>query len=256
MKIRNAIIIMLFLFSGCTNEYNLATKQEEKMMYGTDREVEIGGVIAQRFEEKYKVMADVDINERLERVLKRIVDVCDRKDVVYFVKALDDDLVNAVSLPGGYIYIFRGLLDKIKNDDQLAGVIAHEVGHITARHAVKRIQNSYGYMFVQAAAVGTGNGEFAAGVNFALTSLFMEHSQQDEFQSDELGVKYMKEAGFDPQEMVKVLEILRAEQLREPLREYSYWRTHPHIPQRIATVNQEITGELKFRDYLQLMDGQ
>ncbi len=249
-------ILLLFLFAGCTNEYNLATEQEEKIMYGTDREVQLGDAISQKVEEKYKVIKDVDINERVQKVLNRIVEVCDRKDLVYFAKVLDDDEMNAVSLPGGYVYIFRGLYDKIQNDDQLAGIIGHEVGHINAKHAVKRLQDSYGYMLIQAAAIGTGSGRFASGVNFALTSLFMAFSQEDELQADKLGVKYMKKAGYDPKEMVKVLEILRKNQEKEPLRPYSYWQTHPHIPQRIAAVNQEINGELQFKDYLQLMDTQ
>ena len=196
---------------------------------------------------------DVDVNERVERILDRIVAVCDRKDIVYFIKVIEDDPLNAVSLPGGYIYVFKGVIDKADNDDQLAGVIAHEVGHITAKHSVKRLQNIYGALVLQAAAATQTNAEVAQGVSIALTSLFLEYSQQDEFMAYRLGVKYLRKAAYDTKEMVKFLEKLQQEQERAPLKKYSYWRTHPNLSARMAVVNQEITGQLEFRDYLNLM---
>lgn len=242
----------ILVLQGCATEYNLATRKQETLMYGTEKEVKIGDTIAPKIERQYDIVADVDVNERVQRILDRIVAVCDRKDLVYFIKVIDDDPINAVSLPGGYVYIFRGLIDKIDNDDQLAGVIAHEVGHITARHGVKRMQAAYAAMVLQIASVQT-NAQVASGVNLALNSLFMEHSQQDEFEADRLSVKYVKKAGYDPQAMVAFLEKLKAEGAKEPLKKYSYWRTHPHISQRISIVNQEITGKLEFKDYINLL---
>jgi septum formation protein len=250
-----SILSMSFavFFVGCTSEYNLATEKQERYIFDTDKEVEMGSKVAAAIEEEYAVVPDMDINERVENILKRIVAVCDRKDVVYFVKVLDEDLMNAISLPGGYVYIFKGIVDKLKTDDELAGVIAHEVGHITAKHGIKRLQNSYAMLFLQVAASQSGNGAVARGVSVALTSVFTEYSQQAEFEADELGIKYMKLAGYDPTAMVKVLQVLREEQDKEPARPFSYWRTHPHMPQRIANVNQTITGKLEFRDYLNLI---
>ncbi|MCK5084001.1 MAG: M48 family metalloprotease, partial [Candidatus Omnitrophica bacterium] len=159
--------------------------------------------------------------------------------------------INAVSLPGGYVYVFRGLIEKVDNDDELAGVIAHEVGHITARHGVKRMQNAYAALILQVASTQT-NARVAGGVNFALNSLFLEHSKQDEFEADRLGVKYLKKAGYNPKAMVAFLEKLKIEKEKAPRNRYSYWRTHPYLSQRISVVNQEITGKLEFRDYLNL----
>ncbi|MBI5023690.1 MAG: M48 family metalloprotease [Candidatus Omnitrophica bacterium] len=245
-------IFCLMILSGCSTEYNLATQQQETLIYGTDKEVSIGEAVSAKMEQQYDVVTDVDVNERARRILERVTAVCDRKDIVYFVKVLDKDVMNAVSLPGGYVYIFKGLMDKLETDDQIAGVIAHEVGHITARHAVKRIQNAYGAMILQGLATRS-SAKVAQGVNFALISLFSEYSQQDEFEADRLGVKYMKKAGYDPNAMVQVLVKLREEQEKSPAQEYSYWRTHPFIPQRISVVNQAITGKMDFKDYLNLM---
>ena len=247
-------LLSTLYFSGCSTEYNLATQQQETLIYGTDKEVSIGEAVSVRMEQQYDVVTDVDVNDRARRVLERITAVCDRKDIVYFIKVLDidKDTMNAVSLPGGYVYIFKELFDELETDDQIAGVVAHEVAHITARHSVKRIQNAYGAMILQGLAIQS-NAKVAQGVNFALISLFAEYSQQDEFEADRLGVKYLKKAGYDPNAMVQVLVKLREEQERSPARAYSYWRTHPFIPQRISVVNQAITGKLDFKDYLNLM---
>ncbi|HQP10004.1 MAG TPA: M48 family metallopeptidase, partial [Candidatus Omnitrophota bacterium] len=200
---------------------------------------------------EYAILSDIDVNERVETILARIAAVCDRKDLVYFIKVLDDDPINAVSLPGGYVYVFRGLIEKVGSDDELAGVIAHEVGHITARHGVKRMQAAYAAMVLQVASIPAG-GRVASGVNLAINSMFMEYSQEDEFEADRLAVKYLKKAGYDPRAMVTFFEKLKVEKDKEPLRQYSYWRTHPYLSQRIAVVNQEVSGKLEFRDYLNL----
>jgi predicted Zn-dependent protease len=171
---------------------------------------------------------------------------------VYFIRVLDDDLKNAISLPGGYVYIFRGLWEKLKTDDELAGVIAHELGHITAKHGIKRLQAAYGAMAVQLAAVHVDD-QLATGVSYLISTLFTEYSQENEFEADRLAVKYLKKSRFDPKGMAGALEVLHKEQERAPVRELNYWKTHPGLPQRKAVVNQEITGSLEFTDYIQLI---
>ena len=245
------MVVMTVFLQGCTTEYNLATRKQETLLYGMEKEVKIGDAVAPKIEAQYDILTDVDVNERVGRILDRIVAVCDRKELVYFIKVIDDDPINAVSLPGGYVYVFRGLIEKVDNDDELAGVIAHEVGHITARHGVKRMQNAYAALILQVASTQT-NARVAGGVNFALNSLFLEHSKQDEFEADRLGVKYLKKAGYNPKAMVAFLEKLKIEKEKAPRNRYSYWRTHPYLSQRISVVNQEITGKLEFRDYLNL----
>lgn len=254
---RNRLAVLLaaaLLLTGCSTEYNLATGKEESLIYSSDREVAIGDKMAPQIEAQFKTVTEVDMNERVNRIFNRLVAVCDRKDLVYFIKILDDDMLNAVSLPGGYVYVFRGIIDKAENDDQIAGVIAHEIGHITARHGVKRMQNAYAAMAVQVAAITSGDSNLAQGAGLALNSLFLEYSQHDEFEADRLAVKYMKKAGYDPLAMADFLRIMKEEKSKEPLQQYSYWKTHPNLTQRISVVRQAATGELQFRDYLNLPD--
>lgn len=246
--------LMLLVATGCTTEYNLATQKQETLMYSSEKEIKIGDKIAPQIEAQYDIVTDVDVNERIDRIFRRIVAVCDRKDLVYFIKILDDDPINAVSLPGGYVYLFRGLIDKAESDDQLAGVIAHEIGHITAKHGVKRMQNAYTAMLLQVAVITSNNSNVVNGTNLALTSLFLEYSQQAEFEADRLSVKYLKKAGYDPSTMADFLKIMKEEKDKEPLNKFSYWKTHPNLSQRISVVNQAVTGKLEFRDYLNLTE--
>ncbi|MBF0533077.1 MAG: septum formation protein Maf [Candidatus Omnitrophica bacterium] len=248
-------VLLVCGLSACSSEFNLATGKQETLMYDTDKDVNIGDSVDQQILRQYKVVADVDVNERVKGILKRITAVCDRKDFVYFIRILEEKDINAVSLPGGYVYVFSGLIDKVKNDDQLAGVIAHEVGHITARHGVKRQQAAYQALLLQILATRT-NGSTAAGVGLALESLFIAYSQEDELEADRLAVKYTKLAGYKPEEINGFFRILKAEQAKEPSRQFSYWRTHPYIAKRIAAVNQAIHGKMEFRDYLNLTEPQ
>ncbi len=237
---------------GCATEYNLATQSQESLIFGTEKEIKLGESLARQIEEHYKVIDDMDVNERINRIGQRIAEICDRKELVYTFKVIAEDGINAVSLPGGFVYVFKGLMDKIENDDQLAGVLAHEVGHIAARHSIKKLQTVYGYSIFQLAAVQVGGGKLARGLDTAFLSVFLEYSRQDEFEADRLGVKYTRKAGFNPQGVVDCLKKLNEVEQKEVPKEFSYWRTHPFLSQRIAAANQEVAGQIEFKDYLNL----
>jgi septum formation protein len=256
-------LMLVFLFapvigcSGLSTNFNTATGSQETTMYSTDREQELGASVARDVEKHYMTLDDVELTARVERIMERIAAVCGRNDIVYVARVVqerkdqDEPLVNAISLPGGYIYIFKGLLDLVHDDNQLAAVIAHETAHITARHSVKRLQASYGSL----AAVLAGlqiDPRLAVGINTAANAMFFEYSQEDEIEADTLGLRYMSAAGYDPAGMIAMLEILQDYDRRQPPRPRSQGRTHPYIHQRIASVGRQINGDLTFRDYIRL----
>jgi predicted Zn-dependent protease len=253
MKRLYLLFFVLSMFAGCTSEYNLATGKEERLIYGSEKEINLGNAVAAQIEKDAKFVTDLDINIRIRSLFDRLVKVCDRKDLVFTVRIIDDETVNAFSIPGGYVYIYKGLLDKLKDDDEIAGVLAHEIGHITAKHSLKRIQKSYGYTLMQIASIGSGDVNLAQGVNVILTSLFFAYSREDEFEADELAVKYTRKAGFNPSKMTAVLEVLQAEEEKSSLQRANYFRTHPYPKERMAIVNKAVSGETSFRDYLNLM---
>lgn len=224
-------------------------------MYSTDREQELGASVAVEIEKEYRVVDDVALNARVERILEKIVPVCDRKDITYIGKVIEEKkpgkqpIVNALSLPGGYVYVFKGLMDYIKDDAELAAVIAHEVAHVTARHSVKRLQASYGSLVAVVGSIFI-DGRLAGGINAATMTMFFKYSQDDEIQADALGIKYMRAAGYNPLGMVRMLEQLGEYDRKQPPRQKNFGRTHPFVHERIAAANRAITGDLTFRDYI------
>jgi predicted Zn-dependent protease len=258
------MLVMMFSFYGCSGlmtNFNTATNEQERTVYSTEDEQKVGDSVAREFEKLYKPLDDVTLNTRVDRIASRLAAVCDRKELVYVTKIVEqkddkkkvepDKDVNAVSLPGGYIYVFKGLADLIKSDDELAAVIGHEMGHITARHSMKRLQASYASLLVVLAAV-PASPALAGGLSAAIESMFLEFSQADEMQADALGIKYMKAAGYDPEGMVKLLEKLQSYDRKQPIRPKSYGRTHPYTHERIANANRIISGDLSFRDWVRL----
>ena len=246
------VVFCVFFLSACATEFNPATKRQETVMYGDEKEKAIGASVALEVEKVYKINTEIDVNERVEKILKNIVSACDRHDLVYSIRVIDEDEMNAFSLPGGYVYVFKGLIDRVENDDQLAGVIGHEVAHITAKHAIKRLQGAYGSLMLQGAAIFSGQGALAAGVGLASSSILFANSREDEFEADRLGVRYMRKAGYKPLHMRLMLGKLLDYQAKQPPRVFSYWRTHPYIPQRMAQADSEAKGKVEFKDYLNI----
>jgi len=243
------------ILSGCSTEYNIVTGQEETFYYSTDKEVQMGESIAQQVEKEYKLVDDPLIQKRVEDIGKRIASVCDRKEIDYHFKVLDDEEVNAVSLPGGFVYVNKGLIEKTANDDEVAGVLAHEIGHIVARHSIKKLQGLQGYSILRillAAVPGAGSAEVGSAADVAFTELLLGYSREDELLADQLGVRYLKLAGYDPHGMIIFLEKLQEINRRKPLQPKSYFKTHPYVPDRIRVVKQELGEKIEFKDYINI----
>lgn len=261
-KLDIKVFIFLFYFlpftlclilSGCATEYNIVTGQQETYYYSTDSEVRMGEAITRQVEKEYKMVDDPLIQKRVEDIGKRIAGVCDRKEIDYHFKVLDDDEVNAVSLPGGFVYVNKGLIEKTASDDELAGVLAHEVGHIVARHSIKKLQALQGYSILRIlVAAAPGSGEVGNAADTAFTQLLLGYSREDELLADQLGARYLKLAGYEPRGMITFLEKLQEINRRKPLRPLSYFKTHPYIPDRIRVVKQELGEGIDFEDYINI----
>lgn len=255
---RNGLVVFILMIigiaQGCaTREYNTATGKEDIMFVGTDKEVNIGKSIAQSIEKSKEIKLDPDplMTERVDKVGQKIASVSDRKEVKYTFRVIDKDDVNAFALPGGYVYVFKGLVDKISNDDELAAVIAHEIAHVVARHSVKRLQGSVGYDILRILMAVTGAGSGDAGrIDAAFGQLIMSYSREDEALADKLAVKYLKEAGYDPWAVVSLLKKLQESNKIAPIRAYTSYRSHPYVADRIRMVKQELGGEVDFNDYM------
>ncbi len=259
LKIKVFLFLLLafnfLLIAGCSTEYNLVTGEEETYFYSTDREVQLGRALVKEVEKQYKPADDPLIQVRLETIGKKIAAVCDRKDVDYSFKALQEDEVNAVSLPGGFIYVNSGLVEKVSNDDELAGVLAHEIGHVVARHSIKKLQSlmSYNVLRLLTMAVPAG-GAVGATADVAFTEIFLGYAREDELLADQLAARYMKLAGYDPRGMITFLVKLQEIHRKKPAAPKSYFRTHPYVADRIRIVKQEMGEKIDFTDYINIGD--
>lgn len=248
------MVILGTFISGCaTQEYNTATGKEDIIFVDTQKEINIGRSIAESIEKSKEVKLDPDpiMTERVNAIGQKIASVSDRKEVRYAFRVIDKDEINAFALPGGYVFIFKGLVDKVSNDDELAAVIAHEISHVVARHSIKRLQGGVGYNILRILMAVTGAGSQDAGrIDVAFGQLIMSYSREDEALADKLAIKYLKEAGYDPWAVVSILKKLQEADRIAPIRAYTSYRSHPYIADRIRMVKQELSGEVDFNDYM------
>ncbi len=230
-------------------EYNTVTGKEDTLIISTEKEVEMGDAIAKQVEKAYKLAPDKHMQERVMLIGNRLAAVCDRKELIYHFKVLDADDINAVALPGGWVYVFRGTLEKVKNDDELAGVIGHEIGHIAARHSVKRYQSGMLASIAMVLVAATQSGRTTAGADLAVNSLMMAYSREDELEGDRRSVIYSKAAGYDPNAIVSFMEMMK-DAKKNDIRPYSYFRSHPYLGERIGIIKREISGSLDFNGWI------
>ena len=258
MSIKNPKILIVSLvlavLSGCiTTEYNVGTRKEDIMFYSSEKEVAMGRNISDYIKEEYEISQNPYYVERVSEIGQRLAGVCDRQAINYYFYAIEDkegkEEKNAFSVPGGYIYIFESLLNDL-NDDELAYVLAHEIGHVVSRHSIKRLQAAMGYNFlIIASGYADADPGFQRGLAFALAQIIMGFSREDEFNADELAVKYTQLAGFDPKAGVEVLEKFYEESKKE-IRPISYFKTHPYPAQRIRNLKETLRMPLDVDDYL------
>jgi len=247
-----AFVMMIFL-AGCSTEYNIVTKQEESYYYSTDSEVQLGRAIAKEVAKEYKPAEDPLLQHRVETIGEKIASVSDRKDIDYYFMALQEDEVNAFALPGGYVYVNTGLVEKTANDDELACVLAHEVGHIVARHSIKKLQAVQGYSLLRILVAAAPEGGAVGGAaDAAFTEIILGYSRDDEMLADELGARYAALAGYDPAAMITFLGRLQDISRRKPLGPMNYYKSHPYVPDRIRAVKQEMGEKIDFDDYINI----
>ncbi len=242
--------------AGCATGYNAGTSKEEIILIDTDREARMGAAINKQIasSKEFKISNDPAILERLDRLGQRLAAVSDRKELTYHFTLLEWDEVNAFAVPGGYIYVSSKLVELAKSDDELASVLAHEIGHVVAKHSIKRLQASLGATALEilVAAAGNPDARTMRGTQVALDQLFLAHSRQDELEADMLSVRYLKRAGLNAEAALAFMARMQAYQRKQPLRSFSYARTHPYFDDRIRMIKQAVRGQVDFEDYINM----
>jgi predicted Zn-dependent protease len=160
------------------------------------------------------------------------------RQMPYEFTLVASDVPNAFALPGGKIFVTAGLMQRLNNERQLAGVLGHEIGHVTDRHNVQGLQRQMGadvFAQVVAKAVGGQSADMAkAGAQIAGSMVTLKYGRQDEYTADQLGVRYLAKAGYNPWGMVEVLEVLQSLSKTEPGKLAEMFQTHPLTSKRVA----------------------
>ena len=219
------------------------------------------GLLNEADEARLGVMADKEVRKqfrptqtgqaRLERIGQRVAQASLRPDIKYRFFVVQDQAINALSLPGGYVYVTTALMN-LANDDELASVVAHEVGHVTARHGLKSLQHAQQLSILagllgEVAGVAGGDARHlsAFAANLVGSGVLATHGREDEREADFLGVTVTTKAGFKPEAMITMFQKLQKMNDRQPDLLGAIFNDHPNVDERISNTAYEIK---KMRD--------
>ena len=270
MRFRRSISLLTIILSamamiwGCA--VNPVTQKREIMIYSDAAEVEMGKKAHAEVIRQYGKYDDPNLQRYTNGIGQGLAEVSHRPNIQYHYMVVDKPFINAFALPGGYVYITRGLLAHLNSEAELAGVLGHETGHITARHGVKRLQKAMASQFILAGvAIATESEGLVQGSSIFLTAALQTYSRKDEHQSDELGGLYAFKAGYDPRKSMGFLKTLKKMDKTNPSAVEVIFRTHPLTEDRIERVevqslefSREGRGtdfKIRSNGYISLLDG-
>lgn len=259
----------LFFLAGCST--NPATGQSQfTALMSPAQENQVGAQEHPQIMAEYGEYDNAEIVNYVRRIGKRVTANTERPDVEYKFFVLDSPIVNAFALPGGYIYVSRGLLALANSEAELAGVLAHEAGHITGRHSAARysrgVVTSLGASLISAA---LNTPAASQALNLGSELYLKSYSRDQENEADSLGIRYLKQAGYDPRAMTWFLESLKASadleariDGRKTAASMGYFSTHPATQDRVNKTRSEAMqagtpaqAMVKRDEYLQLING-
>ena len=227
----------LFLALVLACAFLVGVKPVEAGMISVEQEVKMGKETAQALEAKYGLSQDYYLNERVNRIGQWLAAVCGRNDISYSFKVLNANEVNALACPGGFIYVFKGLLDYMPTDTELAGVLGHEVGHVAKKHTVHSIEKQlWTSLILIAATRGQGLGLVQA----AQQALFAGYSRTDERGADKEGVNNTIKAGFNPYAMLITVQKLDDLSKQGGGANYGLFSSHPEPEERVKRVMKQL----------------
>lgn len=234
-------IALFFVVKRCSQrEENPYTGRMQTISMTPEKEIAIGLQSAPQLTEQYGgLYPNTQYQALVDNVGNKLVNNSVAKETPYqyeFHLLSDPNTINAFALPGGQIFITYALFSKLENEDQLAGVLGHEIGHVLGRHSAERIaETEYWQGLATAGSVGADIGDLVGNIG---QNTLLTNGRDDELESDDLGVWFMINAGYNPEEMIGVMEILKA--AAGPNRVPEFQSTHPDPDNRIEKIRAAI----------------
>ncbi|UTA46656.1 M48 family metalloprotease [Simiduia sp. 21SJ11W-1] len=267
----SAIAITCALLGACA--VNPATGTPDFVFMSEESEIKKGKELHEKIIASTPVYQDEKLTEYVNNIGQKLVKVSDRPDIPYTFTIIDSPDINAFALPGGYIYINRGLIGYLSNEAQLAAVIAHEIAHVTARHTVRQDAARKGASAVSVATVITTGSMVAADAADLWTSAAVSGYGRDmELEADSFGAKYLYRAKYDPNAMIDVIGVLKDQERyaryrakeagQKPKSYHGVFSTHPRNDQRLqeviataGTLPKDADGQLNTKEFRMATNG-
>lgn len=236
-------LLALPLLPSCST--NPATGKSQLALVSEAQEIQMGREADQQIVGQLGLYNDPDVQAYVEGLGKKLAADSERPNLPWTFRVVDDPVVNAFALPGGFIYVTRGLLTHLTSEAELVSVLGHEIGHVTGRHSVEQMSKQ------QLAQIGLLAGvlvrpELANYANLAQTGLglmFLKYGRDDEREADDLGLRYMASENYDPREMPQVFAVLqRVSEQQKAGRVPGWLSTHPAPENRIQRISSQIAG--------------
>lgn len=225
----------------------------QMQFYSVEREVAVGRQLSAEVDRSMRVINDPVVAEYVNRIGQNLVLNSDAK-VPFTIKVVDSNEINAFALPGGFLYVHRGLIEAAENEAELAGVLAHEIAHVAARHGMEQASKGQFINFASIPLIflgGIGGYVIQQAAGLAVPLGFLKFSRGAEKEADRLGAQYMWASGYDPNALVTFFEKLQAKEKKKPGTLSKIFSSHPMTGDRIKEVQQLLArfperGEYQF----------
>lgn len=240
-----AAALLLSALSGCAS--NPATGGASVVVMSQGQEAKIGSEMHREILKEGALYDDAELQAYVTRVGERLAASADRPDIKFTFTVVDSPDINAFATPGGYVYINRGLLAYLSSEAELAGVLAHEIAHVTARHAARQRAGSLTtQVLAVTAGVLTGSRDIMDSAGMYGTELVRGYGREHELEADGLGAQYMHQSGYEPDALLAVIGVLKDQEQFQRVRAstagkpagtyHGLYATHPRNDQRLQTV--------------------
>ena len=213
----------------------------------TQQEVQAGGDYARQINAQLPILRDSYTNQYINQLGRQIAAQADPRGIPYTFYVVNSDVVNAFSIPGGYIYVNRGIIERADNVSQLAGVLSHEIGHVVERHGIQQAQRAQNANTALSVLYGvlmrrTPGTVERAGIQVGGTAVFAGYSRTAENEADRDAITYMIKSGYNPRGLPQFFGKMVSEQQRQPSKVEQWFSTHPGSAERVQNTTAAINA--------------